>query len=180
MVAAFGCGVGNDNFNIEKLRYHKIIIMTDADVDGSHIRTLLLTFLYRHMPALIENNFVYIARPPLYRVNRKKVSRYIHSEREMDDYLLSLGISDIRIRLAGFTDVLSKEELEKLTRAILDVEALILSIERKGMPFREFLAARDAAGHLPRFLVKMGDVSQFVYSEDEFVKLKEEHEKAAA
>ncbi len=149
MVSAFGCGIGRDNFSLEKLRYHKIIIMTDADVDGSHIRTLLLTFFYRHMPALVENNFIYIAQPPLYRVTRKKVSRYIHSEREMDSYLLQLGVSDIRIRLMGHTDVMSKEEVDILLYAILDIEGFLLSVERKGIPFREFLQSRDAEGNFP-------------------------------
>ncbi len=116
MVAALGCGIGKDGFNLEKLRYHKIIIMTDADVDGSHIRTLLLTFFYRHMPALVENNFVYIAQPPLYRISRKKNSRYIHSEQEMDDYLLELGLSDIQIHLASQNQILSIEEVKKLTK----------------------------------------------------------------
>jgi DNA gyrase subunit B len=141
MIAAFGCGVGQDNFNLEKLRYHKIIIMTDADVDGSHIRTLLLTFFYRHMPALVENNFVYIAQPPLYRVSRKKVSRYIHSEKEMDDYLIHLGLGDVAVKPVGHTDGLSKPETESLVKALRDVEHLIVSIERKGVPFRESLSA---------------------------------------
>jgi DNA gyrase subunit B len=176
MIAAFGCGIGLDNFNLEKLRYHKIIIMTDADVDGSHIRTLLLTFFYRHMPALIENSFIYIARPPLYRVTRKKVSRYIHSEKEMDEYLLKLGISDVHVKLIGHTDPLSKEQLEEMLKAIREVENLILSIERKGIPFREFLSAKDAAGKLPRFQMKMGDDTRFVFSEEEFVEIKREDE----
>ena len=87
--------------------------MTDADVDGSHIRTFLLTFFYRHMPALVENNFIYIAQPPLYRVTRKKMSRYIHSEKEMDDYLLELGISDIQIKLHGQDRFLNAERDER-------------------------------------------------------------------
>ncbi len=176
MVAAFGCGIGADNFNLEKLRYHKIIIMTDADVDGSHIRTLLLTFFYRHMPALVENNFIYIAQPPLYRVSRKKISRYIHSEKEMDEYLLKLGISDVSLRLAGQSEPMEKEKVELLLLAIREVESLISSIERKGVPFREFLAAKDAAGRLPRFQIKLEDELKFVYSEEDFVEIKKENE----
>lgn len=176
MIAAFGCGIGTDNFNIEKLRYHKIIIMTDADVDGSHIRTLLLTFFYRHMPSLIEHNFIYIAQPPLYRVTRKKISRYIHSEKEMDEYLLELGISDIAIRLLGHEDRLTKEQIKILLDATREVETLILSIERKGIPFREFLAAKDEEGRLPRFQLQLGDEFKLVYSEEEFVEIKKANE----
>ncbi|MFI0478397.1 MAG: DNA topoisomerase (ATP-hydrolyzing) subunit B [Candidatus Rhabdochlamydia sp.] len=176
MIAAFGCGIGQGNFNLEKLRYHKIIIMTDADVDGSHIRTLLLTFFYRHMPALIENGFVYIAQPPLFKVTRKKTSRYIHSEKDMDEYLLKLGLSDIQIQLVGHSDTLSKELLEELVKLIRDVEAFILSIEKKSIPFREFLQAKDETGRLPRFQVKLGEEEKLIYSEEEFVEIKLSHE----
>jgi DNA gyrase subunit B len=167
MVAAFGCGIGKENFNLEKLRYHKIIIMTDADVDGSHIRTLLLTFFYRHMPALLENNFVYIAQPPLYRVSRKKVSKYIHSEKEMDDYLLGLGISDIQIRMASHSNVMENHQLKKLLNVILEVENFIASVERKGVVFREFLAARNVEGHFPKYQVHLNEEVLFVYSKED-------------
>lgn len=176
MIAALGCGIGKEGFNIEKLRYHKIIIMTDADVDGSHIRTLLMTFFYRHMPALIENNFIYIAQPPLYRVTRKKTSRYIHSEKEMDDYLLELGLSDIQLILRGQSDPLSHEQVKELVSAILDVEAFIGRIERKGVPFREFLTLKNSQGQLPRFQLNLAGGPRFVYSEDEFVALRKEEE----
>lgn len=178
MIAALGCGVGKDGFNIDKLRYHKIIIMTDADVDGSHIRTLLLTFFYRHMPALVENNFIYIARPPLYRVSRKKTSRYIHSEREMDDYLLELGLSDIQMRLVGQDRILDEKEMKKLAETILEVETFIMRIERKGVPFREFLALKNHEGQLPRFQVILTDGPRFTYSEDEFVALRKSEEES--
>lgn len=176
MIAALGCGIGKDGFNLEKLRYHKIIIMTDADVDGSHIRTLLLTFFYRHMPALVENNFIYIAQPPLYRVSRKKTSRYIHSEREMDNYLLELGLSDIQIRLVSQDRILNQEETKLLTETILEVENYISRIERKGVPFREYLALRNAEGQLPRFQVNLSEGPRFAYSEDEFVALRQMEE----
>jgi DNA gyrase subunit B len=175
MVAALGCGIGTENFSLPKLRYHKIIIMTDADVDGSHIRTLLLTFFYRHMPALIENNFIYIAHPPLFKVTRKKVGQYIHSEREMDEYLLKLGSSDILLRPAASDHSLSKESADKLMELIIELEGAIGAIERKGVPFREFVAAKKE-GRDPRYQVVMGERSQFVYSEEELASLKKENE----
>lgn len=174
MVSALGCGVGAESFNLDRLRYHKIIIMTDADVDGSHIRTLLLTFFYRHMPLLIDGGYIYIAQPPLYRVTRKKVSRYIHSEKEMDEYLLELGTSDVHVKLIKKDKILTKEELKDLIELIHDVEAFIGRIERKGIPFREFMAAKNEQGHLPRFQLQTSDGPLFVYSMDEF----ETHKKA--
>lgn len=176
MVSAFGCGIGKDNFTLEKLRYHKIIIMTDADVDGSHIRTLLLTFFYRHMPALIENNFIYIAQPPLYRVKRKKDIMYIHSEKEMDQHLLKLGLSDIQIKHVSNNKILNPLQLESLLSLILEVETLIASIEKKGIPFREFLSAYKEKKIYPLYQVLLGDNYRFVYSEEELLELKKEDE----
>ena len=172
MISALGCGVGSYNFNLEKLRYHKVIIMTDADVDGSHIRTLLLTFFYRHMPALIENGYVYIAQPPLYRATRKKKSRYIHSEKEMDQYLLELGLSDLKIRDNQSNEIENPQELVDLIR---QVEGLIVAIERVGLPFREFLAAQDEQGRFPRY--QLQNDNRFVYSSDELQEFALEDEK---
>ena len=172
MVSALGCGIGKDNFSLEKLRYHKIIIMTDADVDGSHIRTLLMTFFYRHMPLLIENNFIYIAQPPLYRVTRKKISKYIHSEADMDSYLLEMGMSDVQVstisKNGDASVIFMGDEIKQLLEMILSVEHLIESIERKGIPFKEFLEARNSEGVLPQFQVNFVDGTKFVYSEDDF------------
>lgn len=176
MISALGCGIGKDNFHIEKLRYHKVIIMTDADVDGSHIRTLLLTFFYRHMPALIENNYIYIARPPLYKVTRKKVSRYIHSEKEMDEYLLELGSSDLRIRRPNAENSLDSNEMKILLNTILLIEQFILSLEKKGITYRDFIKQRNAEGELPRFKITIGEEEHFLYKEEELIERKKEYE----
>ncbi|EPP31720.1 DNA topoisomerase (ATP-hydrolyzing) subunit B [Chlamydia psittaci] len=142
IIAALGCGIGSDNFNLGKLRYRRIIIMTDADVDGSHIRTLLLTFFYRHMTALIENECVYIAQPPLYKVSKKKDFRYILSEKEMDDYLLTLGVCDSKLVFKNGDREISGEALDSFVKLILNIENFIVALEKKAVPFSEFLEMR--------------------------------------
>lgn len=178
MISALGCGIGVDGFQQEKLRYHKIIIMTDADIDGSHIRTLLLTFFYRHMPALVESGYIYIAQPPLYKVTRKKTGRYIHSEKEMDDYLLELGMSDLHMQLPGQETVSDQELFKKAMKVFLDVENFVQRLERKGISFREFLAAKNGQGLFPRFQINLVDSSRFAYSYSEFEALKQDNEEA--
>ncbi|MEC8306486.1 MAG: toprim domain-containing protein, partial [Chlamydiota bacterium] len=153
MVSAFGCGIGKDNFNIEKLRYHRIIIMTDADVDGSHIRTLLLTFFYRHMPDLIEKEYIYIAQPPLYRATRKKKGRYIQSEGAMDDYLLELGLSDLQIEIEGHDQPLNREKANQFIQVLRQCQEIFHAMEKRGILPTLWLQEGQLRGDLPHYLV---------------------------
>jgi len=134
IIAALGTSAGEENFSLEKLRYHKIIIMTDADVDGSHIRTLLMTFFYRQMRLLIENGHVYIAQPPLYKISRGKEIQYLKEEREYERWVVKKISEDFRLRVKNKPELLEGEKFRKFILKIMQKKNYLNYLEKKNVP----------------------------------------------
>jgi DNA gyrase subunit B len=161
MITAIGTGIGDGEgegaFNLEKLRYHKIIIMTDADVDGSHIRTLLLTFFYRQMPQLVKQGFVYIAQPPLYSITRKKRTDYIDDDLQLNRILLQNGVEEVKLKNLADGREFTPKQLEEILSLLESLDKHATYIKRQGGDFADYVEHRAKDGTLPHFMVKVRD-----------------------
>jgi DNA gyrase subunit B len=160
LITAVGTGIGTaegeGSFNPDKARYHRVIIMTDADVDGSHIRTLLLTFLYRQMKGLIERGYVYIAQPPLYKIKRKKREQYVDNDDQLNRILLELGSEDVVLTRHSDQHVFSPAQIDKIVELLAPLEKLGAGVTRYGAPLAGYLDRRDSQAHtLPRYVARI-------------------------
>ena len=174
LITAIGTGIGDTEgegaFNVEKARYHKVIIMTDADVDGSHIRTLLLTFLYRQMRGLLDRGYVYIAQPPLYRIKRKKREQYIDNDEQLNRILLELGSEDVVLTRISDSHVFSPQQIDRIVESLAALEKLGGGVTRYGAELNEYLDQHDKETQaLPRYVARIreGNKESHVFVKDE-------------
>jgi|TARA_E500000178_G_scaffold353261_1_gene418679 DNA gyrase subunit B len=187
LITAVGTGIGDHEgdgaFNIEKARYHKIILMTDADVDGAHIRTLLLTFLFRQMRGLIEAGYVYIAQPPLYKIKRKRREQYIDNDPQLNRILLELGSEDVNLTRLRDNKKLSGETIDELVECLSRLEMIGRGVTRYGCEFAEYLDRHDPESYtLPRYIVRTRTGNEedfrFLTNDDERIAFHQEFEDA--
>lgn len=177
IITAIGTSVGEE-FNLEKLRYHKIIIMCDADVDGSHIRTLLLTFIYRQMLALLEKGYIYIAQPPLYKIKRGKREEYIQTEDTLNALLLELGSEGATLVRTKDKKEFTDKQLKSALDALVELAGLTSAVDRHGVSFIKYLNFRHKkTKKLPLYMVKVEEEDQFLYNDDELAKYVQLEEK---
>ena len=182
MITAIGAGIGDGEqegaFDIEKVRYHKVIIMTDADIDGAHIKTLLLTFFCRHMPDLVKAGYLYIAQPPLYKVTRKKREEYVADDAALNSILIRLGSEDVTIRKYGTDQTLESDLLKDILAHLANLRRYVAIVEGHGGNFRTLLTKREGT-KLPQFLVRVrtGNEEEILYfgSEKELASYAEEN-----
>jgi len=182
LITAIGAGIGKENFDASKVRYHKIIIMTDADVDGAHIRTLLLTFFYRQMRELIERGHVFLAQPPLYKITRKNHEEYIESDEQLTKKLLDLGAGNVTLEYRKNKRTFKGRELNSILDALKHIEQIAQSLARKGIRIQEYLLKRHPkTGRLPKYLVTVDGATQaehhYVYTDAELKKLRQDVER---
>ncbi len=171
IITALGTGVGED-FDINKLRYNKIILMADSDIDGSHIRTLLLTLLFRHVPKLLEAGHVYIAQAPLFRIKKGKIEEYIQTEEEMDKILLDLGREDFKLIRIKDRHQFQNNQFKEILSLLIELERFASILKKKGIDFEKFSELWDKKTQkLPIYRVKVEGINHFIYSEKEFVEL---------
>ncbi len=158
MITAIGAGIGDGDqegaFNLGKVRYHKVIIMTDADVDGAHIRTLLLTFFCRHMPELVKAGYLYIAQPPLYKITRKKREEYVADDAAMNKILIELGSDDVSLRVPGEGEVVESDLLQSVLATLARLQGFVRTLEGHGGNFKHLLAAREG-NQLPTYMIRV-------------------------
>jgi DNA gyrase subunit B len=179
LITAIGTGIGDAEgegaFNVEKARYHKIIIMTDADVDGSHIRTLLLTFLYRQMRGLLDLGYIYIAQPPLYRIKRKKREQYIDNDEQLNRILLELGSEDVVLTRLADRHVFTPQQIDRIVESLAALEKLGAGVTRYGAPLNDYLDRHDKETHaLPRYVARIreGNRESHEFLQDEAARMR--------